>query len=89
MASAISTAERRVLLLSTVPLIAGSIVCALSDSVLPMIVGRGLQGMGAGISVMRDVLPAEKPGSAVALLSASPGIGGALGLPVSAAVAEY
>ncbi|AHH19024.1 major facilitator superfamily transporter [Nocardia nova SH22a] len=86
--------KRRVLLLSTVPLIAGSIVCALSDSVLPMIIGRGLQGMGVGIiplgiSVMRDVLPAEKLGSAVALLSASLGIGGALGLPVSAAVAEY
>ncbi|MEU6558110.1 MFS transporter [Nocardia nova] len=86
--------KRRVLLLSTIPLIAGSIVCALSDSVLPMIIGRGLQGMGVGIiplgiSVMRDVLPAEKLGSAVALLSASLGIGGALGLPVSAAVAEY
>ncbi len=86
--------KRRILLLSTIPLIAGSIVCALSDSVLPMIIGRGLQGMGVGIiplgiSVMRDVLPAEKLGSAVALLSASLGIGGALGLPVAAAVAEY
>ncbi|MEV5647144.1 MFS transporter [Nocardia sp. NPDC052254] len=86
--------KRRILLLSTVPLIAGPIVCALSDSVLPMIIGRGLQGMGVGIiplgiSVMRDVLPAEKLGSAVALLSASLGIGGALGLPVAAAVAEY
>ena len=86
--------KRRILLLSTIPLIVGSIVCALSDSVLPMIVGRGLQGMGVGIvplgiSVMRDVLPAEKLGSAVALLSASLGIGGALGLPIAAAVAEY
>ncbi|NKY42795.1 MFS transporter [Nocardia cerradoensis] len=86
--------KRRILLLSTIPLIAGSIVCALSASVLPMIIGRGLQGMGVGIiplgiSVMRDVLPAEKLGSAVALLSASLGIGGALGLPISAAVAEH
>lgn len=86
--------KRRVLLLSTVPLIVGSVVCAVSSSVLPMIVGRGLQGMGVGIvpigiSLMRDVLPARRLGSAVALLSASLGIGAALGLPVSSAVAEY
>ncbi|WP_327113474.1 MFS transporter [Nocardia sp. NBC_01730] len=86
--------KRRILLLSTVPLIAGSVVCAVSSSVLPMIVGRGLQGMGVGIvpigiSLMRDVLPAERLGSAVALLSASLGIGAAFGLPVSSAVAEY
>ncbi|WP_406282764.1 MFS transporter [Nocardia sp. NBC_00881] len=86
--------KRRVLLLSTVPLIAGSVVCAVSSSVLPMIVGRGLQGMGVGIvpigiSLMRDVLPAERLGAAVALLSASLGIGAAFGLPVSSAVAEY
>lgn len=86
--------KRRILLLSTVPLIAGSVVCALSSAVLPMIIGRGLQGMGVGIvpigiSLMRDVLPAERLGSAVALLSASLGIGAALGLPISAAVAEY
>ncbi|MDT2005574.1 MFS transporter [Rhodococcus opacus] len=86
--------KRRILLLSTVPLIAGSIVCALSSSVLPMIVGRGLQGMGVGIapigiSVLRDLLPPKRLGSAVALLSASLGIGAAFGLPVSSAVAEY
>ena len=86
--------KRRVLLLSTVPLIVGSVVCALSSSIVPMIVGRGLQGMGVGIvpigiSLMRDVLPAERLGSAVALLSASLGIGSAFGLPISAALAEY
>nr|WP_228538065.1 MFS transporter [Nocardia sp. XZ_19_231] len=86
--------KRLVLLGATVPLIVGSVVCALSSSVLPMIIGRGLQGMGAalvpvGISLMRDVLPAERLGSAVALLSASLGIGAALGLPVSSAIAEF
>ncbi|MET8968492.1 MFS transporter [Streptomyces hydrogenans] len=86
--------KRTVLLASTVPLIAGSVVCALADSVVPMIVGRGLQGLGmgvvpVGISLLRDVLPPEKLGGSIALMSASMGVGGALGLPFSAAVAEH
>jgi MFS family permease len=85
--------KRRMLLVSTVPLIAGSVICALSSSVVPMIVGRGLQGMGMGvvplgISLLRDVVPPARLGSAIAVMSASMGVGGALGLPFSAAIAE-
>ncbi|MEU1088305.1 MFS transporter [Streptomyces sp. NPDC005576] len=86
--------KRRMLLACAVPLIVGSVVCALSSSIVPMIVGRGLQGMGMGmvplgIALLRDVVPAEKLSGSIALVSASMGIGGALGLPISAAVAEY
>ncbi|GAB3207001.1 MFS transporter [Nocardia tengchongensis] len=86
--------KRLMLLVSTVPLIAGSLLCALADSVAPMIIGRGLQGMGMGIlplgiSALRDLVPAERLGSAIALVSASMGIGGALGLPIAAAVAQH
>ncbi|HWU06355.1 MAG TPA: MFS transporter [Streptomyces sp.] len=86
--------KRRMLLACAVPLITGSVVCALASSVVPMIVGRGLQGMGMGmvplgIALLRDVVPAEKLSGSIALVSASMGIGGALGLPISAAVAEY
>ncbi|MGW9453599.1 MFS transporter [Streptomyces sp. NPDC055632] len=85
--------KRRVLLVSVVPLVAGSVVCALASSVVPMIVGRGLQGLGMGvvplgISLLRDIMPPEKLGGSIALMSASMGVGGALGLPFSAAVAE-
>lgn len=85
--------KKRLLLACTVPLAAGSIVCALSVSLLPMIVGRGLQGLGMGIvplgiSLLRDVLPAERVGSGIALMSASMGVGGALGLPFAAAIAQ-
>ncbi|WP_262402585.1 MFS transporter [Actinomadura sp. CNU-125] len=85
--------KRRMLLVLMIPLIAGSIVCALSGSVVPMIVGRGLQGVGMGmiplgISALRDLLPPERLGSAIALMSSSMGIGGAFGLPLSAAVIE-
>ncbi|WP_067571790.1 MFS transporter [Nocardia acidivorans] len=86
--------KRRMLLVSTVPLIAGSVLCAVAGSVAPMIIGRGLQGMGMGIlplgiSALRDLLPAERVGPAIAMVSASMGIGGAIGLPVAAAVAQH
>ncbi|GAC51137.1 MFS transporter, partial [Gordonia aichiensis] len=86
--------KKRVLLALTVPLFAGSVVCALSTSVWPMIIGRGLQGMGMGmvplgIALLRDAVPREKLSSSIALVSASMGIGGGLGLPLAAAVAEY
>ncbi|WP_406115358.1 MFS transporter [Kitasatospora purpeofusca] len=86
--------KRRMLLACCAPLLLGSVICALTSSVLPMIAGRGLQGMGMGvvplgISLLRDVLPPERLGSAIALVSASMGIGGGLGLPISAAVAQY
>ncbi|MFF5336755.1 MFS transporter [Streptomyces sp. NPDC013181] len=86
--------KRRMLLACSVPLIVGSVVCALSSTVVPMIVGRGLQGMGMGmvplgIALLRDVVPPERMSSSIALVSASLGIGGALGLPIASAVAQY
>jgi MFS family permease len=86
--------KRRMLLVCCVPLVAGSVVCALSSTVVPMIVGRGLQGVGMGvvplgISLLRDVMAPEKLSSAIALVSASLGIGAGLGLPIAAAVAQY
>lgn len=86
--------KRRMLLACCIPLIIGSVVCALADGVVQMIIGRGLQGVGMGmiplgIALLRDILPAEKLSSSIALVSASMGIGGGIGLPVSAAVAQY
>ncbi|MEU7882433.1 MFS transporter [Microbispora bryophytorum] len=86
--------KRLMMLVCSAPLIAGCVVCALAGSLTPMIIGRGLQGMGMGmiplgISALRDLLPPERLGPSIALLSSSMGIGGALGLPIAAAVAEY
>ncbi|MEV0784033.1 MFS transporter [Streptomyces sp. NPDC050423] len=86
--------KRRMLLVCAVPLFVGSVVCALASTVVPMIIGRGLQGMGMGmvplgIALLRDVVPKEKLSSSIALVSASLGIGGALGLPIASAVAQY
>ncbi|MEU1336337.1 MFS transporter [Streptomyces sp. NPDC005827] len=85
--------KRRMLLTSIVLLVAGSVVCALADSLVPMIIGRTLQGLAAavvplGISIMRDALPAERLAGSTALMSASLGVGGALGLPAAAFIAD-
>ncbi|MFJ4027558.1 MFS transporter [Paenarthrobacter sp. NPDC089989] len=86
--------KRRIAVVLLSLLIAGSVICAFSPSVIPLIIGRGLQGTGMGviplgISILRDVLPKQRLGSAIALVSATLGVGGALGLPISALVTEH
>ncbi|GAA1125188.1 hypothetical protein GCM10009670_15840 [Citricoccus alkalitolerans] len=86
--------KKRMMLVAVIPFIVGSIVCALATDVVVMILGRGLQGLGTGmiplgISLIHDVLSKEKAGSAIALMSSSMGIGGALGIPVAAAIAQF
>jgi MFS family permease len=85
---------KRVLIACAALLTVGSVVVALTSSLIPLIVGRALQGFGApviplGISVLRASLPAERVGSAMGLVSASLGVGGALGLPLSAVIAQH
>lgn len=85
--------KRLMLLLSLSALVAGSLLCALSDSLELVVAGRAFQGfsMGAialGISIMRDELPPQRVGAAVAQVSATLGVGGAVGLPVAAVIAE-
>lgn len=85
--------KRLMLVLSLGALLAGSLLCALTSSLVPVVAGRALQGlsMGAialGISIMRDELPPAKVGPAVARVSATLGVGGAIGLPVAAVIVE-
>lgn len=85
--------KRLMLLISLGFLVAGSLLCAVSDDLVPVVTGRALQGMAMGvialgISIMRDELPAERVGPAVARVSATLGVGGAIGLPVSAVIVE-
>ena len=82
-----------ILVLCAVLLFVGSVIAAMTTSLIPLIIGRGLQGFGApviplGISVLRAALPPERVASAMGLMSASLGVGGALGLPLSAVIAE-
>src|SRR5690606_25307773 len=70
------------------------LIAALSPGIVGVIVGRALQGavtgvVPLGISILRDVLHQDRVGSAIALISATMGVGGALGMPLSALITEY
>lgn len=85
---------KRILVLCAVILTAGSVIAAMTSSLAPLVIGRALQGFGApviplGISVLRAALPADRVGGAMGMVSASLGVGGALGLPMSAVIAEH
>ncbi|MET8824978.1 MFS transporter [Streptomyces sp. NPDC004610] len=86
--------KRKLLVVSLAVMVVGALVSAFSSALLPMIAGRTLQGfaMGAiplGIGLMRDMLPRERLGSAMALMSSSIGVGGGLALPAAALVAQH
>ncbi|MEU0910098.1 MFS transporter [Streptomyces althioticus] len=86
--------KRRMLVASLAVMVVGALVSAFTSDLLVMIAGRTLQGfaMGAiplGIGLMRDMLPRERLGSAMALMSSSIGVGGGLALPAAALVAQH
>jgi len=86
--------KRRVVLVLLCILILGSLIAAFSSSVPGILLGRGLQGasMGVvplGIAILRDVLPPERLATAVALMSATMGVGGAVGMPLAAYLAQH
>ncbi|MDQ1125654.1 Major Facilitator Superfamily protein [Microbacterium sp. LKL04] len=85
--------KRRIVLVLLGLLIVGSVIAALSPSIGGIIVGRALQGavtgvVPLGISIMRDVLHEDRVDAAIALMSATLGVGGAVGMPVSAIITE-
>lgn len=41
--------KKKIMLIALIPFVIGSIVCALPFSVIPMIIGRGLQGLATGM----------------------------------------
>ncbi|WP_307167484.1 MFS transporter [Streptomyces rishiriensis] len=86
--------KRRVLLVSFALMAAGSVICALTSDIGVLIAARTLQGAASSvvplsISILRDELPPERRGSAVALMSSTVGIGAALGLPAAAVIVQY
>ena len=85
--------RKPVLVASALILLAGSLICAVSSSLVPVLVGRALQGLAMGyvpvaISFVREIAPPTMQNSAVAGISATLGVGGALGLPLSAWIAQ-
>jgi MFS family permease len=85
--------KRRIVLVLLAVMVVGSVIAALSPGIVGVVVGRTLQGamvgvVPLGISILRDVLHENRVDTAIALISATLGVGGALGLPVSAFITE-
>ncbi|MEJ3654481.1 MFS transporter [Actinomycetes bacterium KLBMP 9759] len=86
--------KRRMLLVALGLVAVGSALGAAAPDIGVLIVARVLQGASLGvvplgISIMREILPAGRVGSGIALMSSSLGIGGAVGLPVTGLVAQH
>ncbi|MCQ1953488.1 MFS transporter [Arthrobacter sp. zg-Y238] len=85
--------KRRMLLVAMALMVAGAFTASIGGTFAWALVGRGLQGFAGavipvGISILRDALPQKKIAGAVSLMSASFGIGSALGLPLAGLVYE-
>jgi predicted MFS family arabinose efflux permease len=86
--------KRRVLLIALALMTSGSLICAVTSDIRLLIAARALSGAAAAvvplsISILRDELPPDRTGSAVALMSSTVGIGAALGLPLAALIVQY
>lgn len=85
--------KKPVMVASAVILLLGSLLCAVAGGFALMVVGRVLQGVAMGyipvaISLVREVTPPHMTNTALSAVSATLGVGGALGLPLSAWVVE-
>lgn len=83
--------KRRLAMVCLSMIVVGSVIAAFATSVGVLVAGRGLQGVGMGviplgISILRDVMPPARLGTAIALMSATLGVGSSLGLPISAVI---
>lgn len=74
-------------------LVVGSAICAIADSLALLIVGRALQGTSAAviplaIGMIRDSYPRERVTTAIGVVSATLGVGGAVGMLVTGLIAD-
>ncbi|WGL51158.1 MFS transporter [Nocardioides sp. BP30] len=86
--------KRLMLMVAVLALVVGSVLCGVTSAMPLLILGRAIQGasMAAiplGISLLASLLPREKVGRAIALISAMLGVGGALALPIGGFVGEH
>ena len=80
--------KKRMLMISLAVMVAGGFTAALGGTFAAAVTGRAMQGFAGavipvGISILRDTLPQRRIAGAVSLMSASFGIGSALGLPMA------
>ena len=86
--------KERVLLISLLLFLAGSVGAALAWNIWVLIAWRALQGCGAAVfplsyGIIRDEFPREKVGVAIGLISAVFGIGGGFGIVLSGLIVDH
>jgi MFS family permease len=86
--------KKNLTLVTMVLLLAGSVVCALSDSLGTLIAGRALQGTSSAliplaIGMIRDSFPREKVTAGIGIVSATMGVGGSMGMIVTGLIADH
>ncbi len=86
--------KERLLLVTLVILAVGTIISAVSTSLLPMIVGRVIQGAGGGIfplafGIVRDEFPPQRVAGSIGILSSILGVGGGIGVVLGGVIVEH
>ncbi|HTU28434.1 MAG TPA: MFS transporter [Solirubrobacteraceae bacterium] len=86
--------KEKLLLVTLVLLMAGTLVAALASSLWLLILARVIQGAGGGIfplamGIVRDEFPREKVAGSIGLLSALLGIGGGIGIVLAGVIIQH
>ena len=86
--------KERLLLVTLLILAVGILVAALSSSLIPMIIGRVIQGAGGGIfplafGIVRDEFPKDRVAGSIGLLSSILGVGGGIGIVLGGLIIEH
>jgi EmrB/QacA subfamily drug resistance transporter len=84
----------RVLALVMAVFTVGGVICALSQTIGPMIFGRVLEGVSGGVyplaySIVKESFPREKVAAGLAMVSVLTGFGAAMGLLLAGVIIEY
>jgi MFS family permease len=86
--------KRRMILVSLAVLLAGCILAATTNDIIVLVLARAMQGFAIALlplamSIAKDTLPPDKTSQGVALVSATLGIGGGIGLPMAGLIAGW
>src|ERR1700760_4121925 len=86
--------KERLLLYTLALLAGGTLVSALSTALVPMIVGRVIQGAGGAVfplafGIVRDEFPREKVAGSIGIVSSILGVGGGIGIIIGGLIVEH
>ena len=86
--------KERLLLYTLVVLACGTLLAAVSSSLIVIIIARFIQGASGGIfplafGIVRDEFPREKVAGSIGLLSAILGVGAGIGIVLSGVIVEH